>query len=256
MAIFHCEKITNHKKQNMKHAAILICSWMLYCNTTVAGNPPVKESGNSKSETRNVAAFDEISVRNAVKLILTQSDSYSVKVVADENVLPYVETKVSGSTLSIGMKETFEFNNYSTITVYVSFRQLNALQLFGASTVETTNGIESKSFRISSSGASKISMQIETTGLDVALNGASYATLTGKAAKATITVNGASDLKAQDFVMNDATVECMGASRANIYVRDSLDVHASGASSVKYSGPVKNITKDTNGVSTIKNAGS
>jgi hypothetical protein len=235
--------------------SILIFLFVLTGHTATAGNDKIKGEGPLKTETRAITSFDEINASYAVKLVLTQSDKYSLKIEADESWMKYVEVSQSGNVLSVGMQEGHDYDGNKNITIYISYVKLNTIVLTGATLVETTNQLTADKLKITSNGASKVSMNIHVKELDANSSGASHLIFRGTCDKATFVFSGASNLSASELQVTDASLECTGASKATVNVSGTLDAHASGASNIRYSGN-PTVTKDINGVSSIKSTGS
>lgn len=212
---------------------------------------PASAGGLQKTESRVVSAFSEINVSSALKLVITQSDDYSLKLEGDEDILRLVEIKQKGEVLNIGLKESFQGNLNEPLTVYVSCRELKALRVSGACSVETANQLKTSDLKIISNGAGKLDLDIHVAKLEATLNGASLVTVKGKCDKSTLIVSGASNLEAGELIENDVVLECTGASKVFVNATRSLDIHASGASSVKYSGTAT-VKTESKGVSSIK----
>ncbi|MFI5263202.1 MAG: head GIN domain-containing protein [Candidatus Kapaibacterium sp.] len=189
----------------------------------------VHGSGKMASEKRPLTGFTGIEAGGAVDLEVSQSDSYSVEVTADDNILHKITTRVENGTLKIEMPEMDFFDN-STVHVKVSLPKLSALELAGAS-----------------HGVAK---NIKTDKLDLEVSGASKMIITGTAAELNTEVSGASKLDAKELITDNAVVECAGASKATVHANTSLKIEAAGASKVIYSGSAK-VTEESSGASSI-----
>ncbi len=95
----------------------------------------IKGSGTSKTEQRNVTGFNEIEAGGAVNLEVDVGKEFSVTVEADDNLLQYIKTEVSGDTLKIysegKISPTAKFN------VKISMPALEGLDVSGALLKET-----------------------------------------------------------------------------------------------------------------------
>src|SRR4051812_23803027 len=69
--------------------------------TVTTGDGSEKVEGNGKLVTadRQADAFERIAAEGVFNMILSQGDKESIKVEAEENVLPLIETSVEGNTL-------------------------------------------------------------------------------------------------------------------------------------------------------------
>jgi len=71
------------------------------------------------------------------------------------------------------------------------------------------------------------------------LTGASTVKMSGVAERAVVRLNGASNIRMREFVVNSADVSCVGASGGEVAVKDLLDVSLAGISNLTYTGNPK-----------------
>lgn len=189
----------------------------------------VKGSGNAKTETRNVSGFNRVDASNAVNVEITVQNNFSVTVEADDNLLQNIKTEVSGDTLKIYSEEGM--STKSKINVKISMPQIEGLELSGASNGNVTN-VKADSFEIKASGASKVKID-------------------GTAKELNAEASGASKLDAENLRVENADVEATGASSAVVSATDQLNLEASGASRISYTGEPKSIKQNATGASSI-----
>lgn len=194
----------------------------------------VDGNGNVKMETRDVSAFDEIRVGGAFNVILTQGDSETLKIEADENLLPLIETKVKGNTLVISTRENIR--DSKKLNLYITFKDIELLDVSGACEVTNEGVLNFSNIRLEGSGASEISLQMNADKLRCHYSGASEIELAGKAKECIAELSGASEFKAYDFVVEDLEMNISGAGEAKVNATVSLKVEVSGAGSVRYMG--------------------
>jgi hypothetical protein len=210
---------------------------------------------NLVTQKRQVPSFTGIRVGGAFEVTLTQGDTYSVVVEADGDIIDYITTEVSGDILKIGMKTDhpkFWHNNY-TMRVTVTYKDLSSLDLSGAVEVETTNKLNGKDLQIESSGASEIKLDLAMQNLDMTASGASKLTLTGRVAQGKFDASGASELHCADLTVGDLALYGSGAVEAKVTVTGTLRANVSGACTVKYLGNPR-VDVHSSGASTIKRA--
>lgn len=190
----------------------------------------IKGSGNLKTESRSVAGFKEIKAENAVELEITVQKDFSLTVEADDNLLEQVKTEVSGNTLKISTKDSF--NSKNKIKIKLSLPELTYLDLSGASNANVS-GVKTDSLKLNASGAARIKIDGEVKSLEA-------------------TASGASGIDAEGLKTENAKANASGASHVTVSPTGDLDAEASGASSVTYTGEPKNIKQNASGASTIK----
>jgi hypothetical protein len=213
--------------------------------------PAIKGSGVLKQETRDVTPFTRVVISDAMELILTQGAAESVKVEAEDNILPLVVVESGGEKLNIKFKESHNVQSTKQVKVYVTYKQLSEVFVSGASKLSATNVIQEEKFLLILSGASQATLNINNPWLSVNCSGASKAILRGTTEKLNVQCAGASNVNAQKLVAQEAAVEADGASSVVLDTRNKLNIIASGASVVRYlSAAGTSITKNISGAST------
>jgi hypothetical protein len=189
----------------------------------------VTGSGNTASEKRGVGGFTAVEVSGVFQVEIVAGSDYSVEVQADDNILPLIETNVSGNKLQIELSESVR--SKSDMIVRISAPNIERVQSSGAARI-TANGIKNDSFSIDTSGASKVSVSGQTSKLD-------------------IDVSGASNIDADQLTADSVNVDSSGASKVAVNAASELHIQASGASRITYSGDPKTIDNHASGASSI-----
>jgi hypothetical protein len=189
----------------------------------------IKGSGTSKTEQRSVAGFRQVEAGGAVNLEIDAGKEFSVTVEADDNLLQYIKTQVSGNTLKIysegKISPTAKFN------VKISMPAFEGLDISGASEAKIVN--------------------VKVDSLEMKASGASEVNIIGEANELKAEASGASEINAENLRTESATVDASGASSAIVSAIDMLEVEASGASKIYYTGEPKNIRQNASGASSI-----
>jgi len=94
------------------------------------------------------------------------------------------------------------------------------------------------------SGASKTQAELKASGVKIGCSGVSSIELTGSANNITMDVSGVSKVKAENFTVKTADIESLGNSNVTVNVTGALKVNSSGLSSVSYKGsPTLDVSK-------------
>lgn len=201
------------------------------CNVTNFKNMGgIQGSGNAKRETRNLSDFEKIDASGAINAEIAAGKEFSVEVEADDNLLQYIKTEISGDTLKIYSED--KISPKTKLSVKISLPELTKLDVSGASTANVT-GVKGDSLELQASGASKIKVDGEIKDLNAEANGAS-------------TID-ASNLNAEN-----ADVNSNGASTVTAAPVNDLKAEASGASTIYYTSDPKNIKQNASGASSVK----
>jgi len=220
------------------------------CNLT-----PAIYSGSGTTVTRvfTLADFNDIRIEDAFQVEVTQSAAYSVSITVDDNLEDKLDIRQSDDTLHIGLKSGLYFG--TNLRAKITLPALRRLDASGASHVTAVGFKSAAGFKSNVSGASSASLDMEAGEAEFDISGASRvegnfragtlkATVSGASSISVMgggkslngSASGASRLDLADFPIADAKVNLSGASSATITVSGRLDVNASGASTLVYSG--------------------
>ena len=108
-------------------AAVIFAGCDNIFNKTIHGN------GNLSSEQRNADGSDKIKSYGSFDVIIVQGSTSSVKVEADENLLPYIVTENKDGALVIRPKEHYNLSSDNKIKVTVTTGKLKEVEVAGSS---------------------------------------------------------------------------------------------------------------------------
>ena len=228
-------------------------------------------SGNLVTEEMDFSDFTIVEVGSAFEVEITQSDSYSVSITADDNLLDYIQVSKTGDTLTIGLKSGYSYQSL-TLRAKITMPELYELELSGATRGSVEGFSSSHRFILGLSGASSLDMfdmsagdiEIDLSGASrvtgditasgdapFTLSGASTIELEGTANDLLIGASGASNLELSDFHVHNANVNLSGGSRATVNLDGRLDAELSGGSHLHYIGEPTLGDINTSGGSTV-----
>jgi hypothetical protein len=227
-------------------AAVVTCTMLI-----VSGCPgDLIGSGNLETEEYVFTDFTEVEISSAFEFEIEQSDSYSINVTADDNVIDYVQVSKEGQTLKIGLG-TVPSLGPVTLRAFVSMPQLHGLTASGASHGTVSDFSSTEDVNITVSGASRVTGDITAGDAEFDIDGASTIQLEGSANDMVASVDGGSHFNLDDFTVNNADVIFSGASSGTINLNGRLDANLSGASTLWYIGEPTMGTIEITGASTL-----
>ena len=194
----------------------------------------VNGSGKAKTEDRSIGDVTEVATSGGGTVELTFGDRPSVRVSADDNILPLLEIKNDNGKVTFETKFGFETNPVTPITYVLTIPQLRKLTVSETGNVKAVS-LKGDALTINLSGAGNASLKdIDYKTLSLTLNGAAHAKLTGAAEKATFRLSGAGRIDAVGLksVKNDTNVS--GNGRAIVWATDDLKADVSGTGRVEY----------------------
>lgn len=218
----------------------------------------IKALAGVKKEDRNVAPFTKISVSSGIDLYLTQGNTHSVAIEAEEDILSKIETAVENGVLTIKVKrgERINWRNGKlTLIAHVSTPTIEAIMGSGGSDIYPQTPINSNaSLAIMLSGGSDFkSGTVKAKDVEVKLSGGSDAKqLDVTADTFTVAISGGSDCYAT-VNATDIELKQSGGSDSKLTVStETLNVSVSGGSDATLSGKTNTIVAKASGASDIK----
>jgi hypothetical protein len=236
----------------MKTKTILVVIALLTTSFLAYSSPAkrIKGSGNVIKETRQLDSFHSIDVGGAFEIELIQSNEEKIIIETDDNIMPYIKTKISGGELDI--ENTEDINNPTELKLTIYYTSLDELDISGAAQLYSSDVLEAPSLELDCSGASEITLKLKVGSLDADFSGASKLEFEGSVNQAGIDLSGAAVLRAYGLEINQLNLEASGAAVAKVLVIEKFSIDASGASSVRYKGDPSIQLNDVSGASSVR----
>jgi hypothetical protein len=213
-------------------------------------------SGNIITETRELDDFRAIEVDYPAQVFISQGDTQSLELEADDDFLPGLKTEVRNGTLEIFYRseDGKRVNPTKTVKITVVVQDLTEVQFSSAGEL-TIDQLETDNLQVALTGAGNVHLvDILVQHLSMNLSGAGSTTASGRADNFDVDISGFGDFKGAELHGQEANVKISGAGSATVWVDNELDAEVSGAGSVNYYGTAS-VTRQINGVGSIKHLG-
>lgn len=204
-----------------------------------AFNCPAQDDGNGNvvKEERKVTGFKAVSVSAGINLLIGQGPTEKVVVEAEENLMPYIKTELSGEVLRIGIKSNLgNFHSHKRINVYVTAKELKALEASSGSKLKTENKIQAGDLKISSSSGSSFIAEIDCTNLDASSSSGSSGVISGSAKSIEAESSSGSSLVALNLKAEKGKVSASSGSSVSVNVTGEIRAHASSGARISVTG--------------------
>lgn len=201
-----------------------------------AGLPQASHAG---TEARNVGEFTGIALRNSTTVLVSQGQTTSVQVKADDELLPLLETVVDNGRLEIRWRRgesVANRKNLSAVTVTVVMPQLTALSVAGSGDIEVSAFSTPKlGVSVAGSGSARLK-NLATESLNVSVAGSGDVQGSGQAASLGISIAGSGDVDLSGLKADEVSVRIAGSGDAEVHANKALKVSIAGSGDVVYSG--------------------
>jgi hypothetical protein len=214
---------------------ILATGVAIIAGCTTVPQPCITGSGNVTSETRNLSNFEYVSLTMPATLIVRNGEVHSVKIEADDNVLPLITSDVRSGTLTLSYGQLC-VRPSGTIRITVTAPVLNEVAMTGTGSIKSDGTLTSESLAARITGAGDMDLAVETSSLTTTITGKGNVTLHGTARDHTIFLPGVGSVDATGLMTEWTTVEIFGSGDAKVNASTALTVKITGTGNVLYSG--------------------
>jgi hypothetical protein len=154
--------------------------------------------GKIATENRTISGFTSVTLAGISNVYITQGPAESLRIEAEDNLIPYFDTSVQGGTLKIGIKD--EYMGVSLlptrpVNFYVTLPKIATITLAGSGNI-FAGRLQSGAFRISLLGSGNIATDaLAATNLDIQLGGSGSISLgTVSASQVNANIAGSGDI--------------------------------------------------------------
>ena len=253
-------------------ATILTFAALSAATTVMAGNV-VTETYPIKSN------YTAISITNVIEVVLLDAPKNSIRVEADERLMPYLQIVVKNGVLVLnfddqrGEVERLRKRNLNLADtrVYISARGVDTFTASGMSEFEadmpiaastitiSASGmssidferVECKTFSLSISGKTEVDVQLQADKCDLSVSGMSEVDLEGRTDRLSLRLSGMSEVSLDELHARTAKVSVSGMSSAEVYATETITGGVSGMSDLTTFGSA-NVNISTCGGSSHK----
>lgn len=234
----------------MKKLIITLCAaTVLLASCEFVTGKRVKGNGNVQTVERSETGFTGVySATNFDTYV--GIGPYAVKVEAEENIIPYIETFVDNGTLKIETKDGFWLKPRRSVKIFVTAPRLSKIHSGGNGNVFSTTKItDSSRIDLHVGGNANMKVEVDAPAIDADLGGNGGIEIKGLTREFKCKTAGNGNIEAFDLQSESAKVEIYGNGNADVFASMKLDVTIGGNGNVRYKGnaqPSTHITGNGN----------
>lgn len=204
----------------------------------------IKGNRNVISESRTISSdFEKIDIQQGINLYLTQGNTTSLKVEADENILDLLITEVENNQLKIYFKK----NVYKAKArnVYLTTNTISSIEASSGASVKTENTWQANQFKLNTSSGSSVKININASDVTSSSSSGSTIRLYGKTDTFSAKASSGSTIDADELITVDAITKVSSGANINVNVSRKLTAKASSGGSIDFEGNPTEINKET-----------
>ncbi|MCF7561260.1 DUF2807 domain-containing protein [Sabulilitoribacter multivorans] len=231
-------------------AAVLSLT-LFSCNFDINLNSGVTGNGDVITENRTLnEPFSTISASEGLDVYLTQSDSESLTVEADENLHDLILTEIENGVLKIHTKKNI--GKASSKKVKVSFKDISSIISTSGSDVYSTNTISVENLQLTSTSGSDMKLDVNTSVLNCKSTSGSDMRLSGKTTKLIASATSGSDIKAADLIAESSEVTATSGADITVNTSKELTAKATSGGDVRYYGNPEKVNKSDSSSGSVR----
>lgn len=192
-------------------------------------------NGNVIIENRTAPDFSRIISRGDFLVTVVPDSVTSIKVEAESNIIPYINTIVSGNTIIVDFDNDATIHEHSPIRITLHTLHCEYLELQGSGAINSGNFNE-EAAELFLSGSGNIESSFNADKLTVSISCSGSVAINGSANETTMRVSGSGNIRALNFRQDICNASISGSGDIYVNVTQKLIATISGSGSVYYTG--------------------
>jgi hypothetical protein len=202
----------------------------------------LRGNGVLTEETRPMQPYDGVVTEGEYEIIYIPDTAYSVILETDQNLLPYIRTRVSGTTLVVDNGTRKCLRSDYPMRVYVHTPEIRLMSLVGSGMI-SAESVYGDELRLEIEGSGNIDVTgIDVLELYVLITGSGDVDLWGTSDNGEYTITGSGNINARYLETRHCEAEISGSGTIYCHASERLDAVISGSGTIYYAGspPVVN----------------
>ncbi len=196
----------------------------------------IKGNGNVVTVNRTTSDYDGVSAGGSFDVILVKGEEGKIIIEGEENIIPHIETEVSGSILKIKFRKNTNIRTTKRLTVTVTYESIESVALGGSGNITCESTIKSNDFTVALGGSGNITLSVDTDELSSKIGGSGNINLSGTANELSCSIAGSGSIKAYDLNTNTLNATIAGSGNIRTTVKTKIKAKVVGSGSVYYKG--------------------
>lgn len=224
----------------IKYIFILLTATVMLNSCWFDRGRRVRGNGNITTQQRSLSGFRGVESEGSFDIFLSTDSNFSVRIEADENILPIIETTIERGNLKIGTDWGYSLRPSRPVKIYVSAPVFNAARTSGSGNIAGNTSIHADGdLDLGVSGSGNIDLKIEATNVSADISGSGSIKLAGTAKSLRGSIAGSGDIRAAELRTSTSKFSIAGSGNASVHADEQLDADIAGSGDVRYSGNPK-----------------
>jgi hypothetical protein len=195
----------------------------------------IRGEGPKVTKDLDIATFNGIGLSIDATVYVTQGNSQSVRVEAQQNIIDNLKREVKDGVWKITTKNNVR--KHDGITIWITVKELSRIAVSGSGEVTGKNKFTTSSdLSLAVSGSGDIVLDANSKSTEGVISGSGSIKLSGNTGQSNFVISGSGDVMAADLASGSCSVVISGSGDVSVHAKDKLDVVISGSGDVYYKG--------------------
>lgn len=217
--------------------SLIMTSCNFNFNSGIAGNRHVVTEERDIDED-----FTVIRASEGLDVYITQSETTSIEVEADENIIGLIATDISNGTLRIHAEKSI--GRCKSKKIRVSIPDIDKVVSSSGADVYGTSTIFAESIEVESSSGADVELEIEANNVMCTTSSGADIKISGIAGSLDATASSGSDIHARELTVKDCHATASSGADVTVNVTEKLVASSSSGGDVNYYGNPESVSKN------------
>jgi len=206
-------------------------------------NSGIKGNRNVVTQERDIeGGFTIIKASEGLDVYITQSETTSIEVEADANVIELIATDISNGTLRIHTEKNI--GRCKAKKVHVNVPNIEKIVGTSGSDVFGTSTIIADNIEIKSNSGADVKLEVEAEHVTCSSSSGADIKIAGIADSLEADASSGSDIHAKDLRVKDCNASVSSGADITIYVTEKLVANSSSGGDISYYGNPESVSKN------------
>lgn len=208
---------------------------LLFAATSCIEEFNIRGNGIEATESRPASTFNKVRSSGDFDVQITKGDEFEVLVTAEENILPYIETTVSNSTLLIDIKGMHNVRNRLPMNVFITLPDLESVKQSGSGSIVTDHFSGAK-MELALSGSGSVSTSVDVNYIEANISGSGWMIITGDANESDFSISGSGNIDSSELTVENCSANISGSGNMQVDAVKTIKAKISGSGNIYYTG--------------------
>lgn len=214
--------------------AALLALFTSSCTFDINFGEGKRGNGQVVEESRKVTEdFTAIHASEGLDVFVTQGNSFSINVEADENIIDLIGTDIRDGRLKIHAIENI---GRATKNIYVTLPEVTALSTSSGADLIGQNTINANKIELDASSGSDLEVEVDANEISADTSSGADITVSGKTDLLYADASSGSDIRARGLLAKRCNADASSGADISVNVSESLIADASSGADISYTG--------------------